>query len=301
MSPRQERLGLLSAGACALNGAFVPAVAKLTTSAADPFFVALATTLFGAFASVALLAARGRLGELFEARRCLALLAVGTLGTAFAFVLFYAGASRASAIETVLCLQIEPAYSLLLAWLALGHRPTPRRIAATALLLLGIALAVGARGVQASPGVWLLLITPICWQLSHLVVLRRLIGVTPEILTGARYLFGGSVLGLLWLLSGGPAKLPEATLLLAQLPLLAVQGILLSYVGTLLWYGAVTRLDLARATAVVVPSVPLLSLVASFLILGESPSLAQWGGLLLVAGGVLAFVTGPDAATRASA
>jgi drug/metabolite transporter (DMT)-like permease len=76
--------------------------------------------------------------------------------------------------------------------------------------------------------------------------------------------------------------------------------VILSYVGTLLWYGAITRLDLARATAIVVPSIPLLSLAASFVILRETPSAQQWAGLALVAIGVFSFVTAPDIG-RASA
>jgi drug/metabolite transporter (DMT)-like permease len=77
--------------------------------------------------------------------------------------------------------------------------------------------------------------------------------------------------------------------------LLALQGIGLSYLGTMLWYLTIARLDLARATAIVVPSIPLLSLVASFFVVGEVPTLRQAVGMLLTAGGVLAFVTAPHA------
>ena len=66
-------------------------------------------------------------------------------------------------------------------------------------------------------------------------------------------------------------------------------------VGTLLWYQTISRLDLGRATAIVVPSIPVLSLGASFLVLGEVATPRQWLGLLLTAGGVLAMVTGPAA------
>ena len=294
MSHQQERIGLLCAALCAINGAFVPAVAKLTTGRGDPFFVAMATTLFaGAFALV-MLTWRSELGSLVRGGGGPRLFVVGTLGTAAAFLLFFWGARRTSAIETVLCLQTEPAYSLLLAWAFLGHRPTARRVVAIGVLLAGIALAVGGR-VSASAGVWALLITPLCWQVSHLVVLRGLPGVSPHVLTGARYVYGGGVLAALWVL-GGWRSAPAYTGSLAELlPLLALQGVILSYVGTLLWYQAITRLDLARSTAIVVPSIPLLSLGASFLLLGEIPSARQWAGLLLTAAGVFAFVTAPHA------
>jgi len=297
VTPQQERIGLLSAAVCALNGAFVPAVAKLTTSRGEPLFVAAATSVFAGMCAAAVLSVRGELRVLARPTVGPRLVAVAALGTAAAFFLFFLGASRASAIDAVLCLQIEPAYALLLAWLVLGHRPTLRRIGAIATLLVGIALAMGAHGVSGSPGMWILLVTPLCWQASHLIVLRGLVGITPSILTGARYIHGGLLLALGWLISGGVTRLPATDVVLGQLPWLAVQGVVLSYAGTLLWYGAITRLDLARTTAIVVPSVPLLSLGASFLILGEVPSGLQWVGLALTAGGVLAFITAPHAAS----
>ncbi|HVO22250.1 MAG TPA: DMT family transporter [Candidatus Margulisiibacteriota bacterium] len=297
MPRTQERLGLLFAALCAANGAFVPAFAKLTTERADPFFVAAATTLFAGVFAALVLGLRGDLEFLVGRGTGPRLFIVGTLGTACAFLLFFYGAQRTTAIEAVLCLQIEPAYSLVLSWMFLGHRPTPRRVAAIGVLLAGITLAVGGRGVSPSAGVWALLITPLCWQASHLVVLRRLTGVSPHVLTGARYVDGGLVLAIAWLARGGVAALPEPAQLRLLLPLLALQGIILSYVGTLLWYQAITRLDLARSTAIVVPSIPLLSLGASFLLLGEVPTAYQWAGLLLTAAGVCAFVTAPQMMT----
>ncbi|MBI3783836.1 MAG: DMT family transporter [Deltaproteobacteria bacterium] len=300
MRHEHERTGLLFAALCALNGAFVPAVAKLTTNRAEPFFVATSAALFAGIAAAVVLAYRGQLAALIARPNATGLFVVGALGTAGAFTMFFWGAQRASAIETVVCLQSEPAYSLLLAWLFLGHAPTPRRMAATAALLIGIVLAVGGR-VALSPGVLVLLGAPLCWQLSHLIVLLHLDGVPALVITGGRYVYGGVLLSAIWLLRGGLADLPPTPDLIRLLPLLATQGIILSYAGTLVWYLAVLRLDLARTTAIVVPSIPLLSLVASFLLLGEIPTLQQWIGLLFAASGVAAFVAAPAADKRPAA
>lgn len=274
-----------------LVGAFFPAFAKLTTGRADALFVATATTVFGGLAALVLLAVRGQLAELARRRTAPRLLLVGALGTSAAYFLFFEGAKRTSAIDAVLCLQAESAYALVLARIFLGHPITLRRLGAVLLLVAGIALAVQTTGFETSFGVALLLLTPLCWQISHLVVLRGLTGVSPQVLTGARYVFGGALLVLIWLARGGalpdPATLPEL------LPALALQGVVLSFIGTMLWYETITRLDLARSTAIVVPSIPLLSIGASFLLLGEVASARQWGGLALIAGGVLAFVTSP--------
>jgi probable blue pigment (indigoidine) exporter len=302
VSRAEERAGLVFAGLCAANGAFVPAVAKLTTDRADPLFVAAATTFCAGATALVVLAVRREFALLVHPRIGPRLLAVGALGTGAAFWFFFQGARRASAIETVLCLQIEPAYSLAAAWIVLGERPTARRLGAIALLLVGIALALGVGGAVAPAGVWLLLATPLCWQLSHLIVLRALRGVPPAVLTGARYVYGGAVLGLAWALGGATIGLVPGGSLPALLPALVVQGVVLSYVGTIMWYEAIARLDLARTTAIVVPSIPLLSLVATFVLLGERPTLPQSFGVMLTAIGVLGFVTAPHAiATRTRA
>jgi drug/metabolite transporter (DMT)-like permease len=185
-------------------------------------------------------------------------------------------------------------YSLVLARAFLGHPLTTRRVGAALLLLAGIALAIGSAELE---GEWLgyalLLATPLCWQVSHLIAVRGLAGVRPRVLTGARYVYGGVLLVLVWLLGGGPARLPDPAALTSLLPLLALQGIVLSFVGTMLWYQTIERLDLARSTAIIVPSIPLLSIGASFVLLGEVASGRQWAGLALIGVGVMAFVTAP--------
>ena len=123
--------------------------------------------------------------------------------------------------------------------------------------------------------------------------------ISPPALTGARYIYGGLLLSLFFavrhVVSPGSEQLPDSRSLPHLLPLLALQGVILSYVGTNLWYQAITRLDLARTTAIVVPSIPLLSFGASFLLLGEVATPTQWAGLALTATGVLSFVTAPHA------
>jgi len=292
---RQERIGLLFAALCALNGAFVPAVAKLTTAHSDAVFVATVTTVVAGVCALLVLVALGEVAALWARGQRRALLGIGTLGTAVTFLLFFEGARRSSAVETALCLQIEPVYSLFLARLFLGHPLTPRRLAAVLAIVAGIALALNPAGFSHWIGNALLLVTPLGWQISHLIVLRGLPSVQPRTLTAARYVYGGAVLALLWFATGGVARLPATPELLRMLPVLVLQGAVLSFVGTLVWYGAIARLDLARCTAIVVPSVPLLSLGASWLLLGEVASTRQWVGLLLTACGVVAFVTAPHA------
>jgi drug/metabolite transporter (DMT)-like permease len=256
-------------------------------------FVAAASNFFAALGAALVLGSRRELPLLWRQPCGPRLLVVGALGTAAAHLLFYLGASRTTAIETTLCLQSEPVYALLLTRLFLGHALSRRRVLATGLLIGGIALAIGTSGFGTSTGVWLLLITPLCWQLSHLVVLRGLIGVRPLVLTGARYVYGGALLVGAWCVVRGGVLGLDAAQLLRLVPLLVLQGCVLGYGGTLFWYSAITRLDLTRVTAIVVPAIPLLSFGASFVLLGEVATARQWLGLLLTAAGISAFVTAP--------
>jgi drug/metabolite transporter (DMT)-like permease len=283
------------AGLCALNGAFVAPVARLTTERGDPLFVAAATAVFAALAALVVQAARGQLGALARGRDARLLVVLGGLGTTVPSLLFFAGTARTSAIDAVLCLQIEPVYSLLLAWLVLGHRLTARRAASVLVLLAGVALAVVGQHSVDPLGIGLLLATPLAWQVSHLLVLRRLSHVPPEVLTAARYVWGGIVLAGAAAALAGRGLVPEPASLRAQLPVLLIQGVVLSYVGTSLWYQAIARLDLARCTAIVVPAIPLLSLAASAALVGEVPTGRQLAGMLLAAVGVLSFVLAPHA------
>jgi drug/metabolite transporter (DMT)-like permease len=287
---REERTGLVFASLCAGLGAFTAPIAKLGTGLAGASFVAAFATLCGGAFALAQLAWRGELSLLVRRDLAPGLLGVSFLGTGVAFLLFFEGSQRASAIETALCVQSEPAFSLGLAWLALGHTPTPARVLATAAILAGIGISVGLEHASGSPGVWLLLATPLAWQLSHLVVFRRLAGVPPHVITAARYVYGGLFLLVAWLARGGAAHLPPPESWPRLALVLPLQGFVLGWCGTFTWYNAIARLDLARATAIVVPSVPLLSFGATFLVLGEVASPREWLGLAITAAGVIAFV-----------
>ncbi len=287
---REERLGLVYAALCAGLGAFTAPISKLSTSLADASFVAAFATLCGGAFACLHLGRRGELGLLLRRDTGPGLLGLAFLGTGVAFLLFFEGSQRTTAIEATLCLQSEPAFSLILAWIALGHTPTPARVLATLAILGGIAIAIGLDQARGSVGVWLLLSTPLVWQLSHLIVLKPLRNTPPQVLTAARYLYGGAMLFAYWIARGGLERLPSAESWHTLALTLPLQGVMLGWAGTFTWYNAIARLDLARATAIVVPSVPILSFGASFLVLGEIASPREWLGLAITAAGVAVFV-----------
>jgi drug/metabolite transporter (DMT)-like permease len=296
MDRRTDASGLAFAAYCVVNSSFVPAVAKLTTSHADGLTIALFTSAFAALVSLGLLVVQGKLRLLLRDFGWLVL--IGTLGTAVAFLLYYSGARRVTAVETALCVQTEPIYSLIGTRFVLGYPTAKRRIAAVTAIAAGIALAIGMAPTSPLLGLGFLLATPLAWQMSHWVALKRLPVFDPQQLSGARYVYGSLALGAAWLALDGPAALPPRSDLGSFLPIVALQGAVLSFGGTLAWYAAVKRLDLPRATAIVVPSAPILSLFVSYLVLGEHVSVREVCGFLLAAAGVLTFALNPSVVRR---
>ena len=296
MQRRTDTAGLAFAAYCVVNSSFVPAVAKLTTSHADGLTIALFTSAFASVVCLVFLVAQGKLGLLLRDFGWLVL--IGTLGTAVAFLLFYSGAQRVTAAETALCVQTEPIYSLIGTHWVLGYPTSKRRIAAVTAIAAGIALAIGTAPTSPLLGLGFLLATPLAWQMSHWIALKRLQTFDPLQLSGARYVYGSLGLLAAWLAVDGPAALPARSDLGSFLPVVALQGAVLSFGGTLAWYAAVKRLDLTRATAIVVPSAPILSLFVSYAVLGEQVSVREVCGFLLAAAGVLVFALNPSVTTR---
>lgn len=294
MSRRVELAGLALAAYCVVNSALVPTAAKLTTAAGSGLTIAVFTSVFAGLLALGLLVVRGELALLHPRRDLATLVAIGTLGTALALFLYYSGAKRVSAIETALCVQTEPIYSLLGTRFVLGYHTPKRRIFAVAAIAAGIAIAIGTRPVSGWLGLGLLLATPLAWQTSHWIALRRLAEFVPMQLAAARYVYGSLVLLALWLVVDGPGAVPPRAELAGFLPGVALQGMVLLFGGTLAWYAAVKRLDLTRATAIVVPSAPIVSLFVSYLVLGEQPSVRQVAGFALTAAGVLTFALNPS-------
>ena len=293
---RSDASGLAFAAYCVVNTAFVPAVAKLTTQQADGLTIALFTSAFAALVSVGLLVAQGKLRLLLRDFGWLVL--IGTLGTALAFLLYYSGAKRVTAVETALCVQTEPIYSLVGTRFVLGYPTAKRRIAAVVAIAAGIALAIGTAPTSPLLGLGLLLATPLAWQMSHWIALKRLPVFDPLQLAGARYVYGSLALLAVWLPLEGPSAVWPRSDFGSFLPIVALQGALLSFGGTLAWYAAVKRLDLPRTTAIVVPSAPILSLFVSYLVLGEHVSVREACGFLLAAAGVLTFALNPSVVPR---
>ena len=176
-------------------------------------------------------------------------------------------------------------YSMLLcAWL-LREPLTLKQGAASALVIGGTGLIM--LNDLSSPrwrGDLMILLTPWMYQVSHIISKRLPPGLDPLFVACGRVVFGiiALVPWVLWDVWGGArwSWQPEA------LAWLALQGVTMSCLNFILWYMAILRMDLAKATTIML-SYPALTVLFSWALGAEAIHGVQIAGLALTLGGAL--------------
>ncbi len=291
---RAFRIGLALAIANTIIGASQPGLTRWGAVNLDPLLFCTGAVVVAAVCSAIAMTRQHELAILFAPQfrtRMFAMSMVGTVATSLTLTF---GLTRIDAIAGTILLQTEPVYSLILATILVGERPSWRQLLATATILLGIGSVFGAGG-EFSP-LWaaaLVLCTPLFWQASHVIGLKMMPPLAPVTVTAGRMIYAAFVL-LAMLLLWRPHTLSQ----LSSIPALAVifaSGFFIYFLSSLTWYGAISRLSLAWTTALVVPGIPMLSILFAVVFLGESANRREIIGVLIAILGVLALVLGADA------
>jgi len=286
-------VGLAMALVTTIVAALQPVVLRYGAVKTDPLI--FATIAVGAAAVVAagVLGYTGEIRVLMRREYAPRLFVVSMSGTLATALLLIYGLRRIDAVAGVLLLESEPIYSIVLATLFLRERASGRQILATATILGGIGSVFGA-GRAFSPlyAAALVIVTPLFWQISHVLALRLMPPLRPLCVAGARYIYSALVLMVIVLVvHRGAVPDLEPQVLLAG----CFTGAVVYFVGSLTWYGAISRLSLAWTTALVIPGVPILSMVFAIVFLGERPGFREVAGVLIAIVGVALLVTGIDA------
>src|SRR5262245_57674631 len=280
---RTEKAGLWFASAEIMAVGLVPAFSKFAVSRVDPLLYSALAVCVAAVVSTGLAAWRGELAQLVDRRLVPWLVPISLLGTTATTLLLFIGSRLTDGVSSALLLQSEPVYSLALTGLVWRRPASRRQLAGTVLILLGIVLVLYDGTFRIGLGGALILLAPLGWQISHVLALRVMPPMSPYALTAARYLYGGAGLVLTQALFG---TVSLRTVNGTALAMAAFHGIVLFFFGTLLWYETIRRLDLSRATAIVTPCEPIMSLVLVWLLLRTLPNVYQAAGLLLLAPGM---------------
>jgi drug/metabolite transporter (DMT)-like permease len=291
---RAFTIGVTLALTNTIIGAGQPALTRWGATNLDPLLFCTGAVVIAALFCVVLMYSRGELKLVFGRAFRLQLAMMSATGTMATSLLLTFGMTRINAIGATILLQSEPIYSLLLAIIVVRERPSNRQLLATATILLGIG-SVYATGGAFTPA-WaalLVLITPLLWQTSHVMGLSMMPPLSPLAVTSGRMIYAALGLGTLLILAR-PATLPELANV-STLAIIVVTGFFIYFLSALTWYGAISRLSLAWTTALVVPAIPLLSILFAVVFLGERATVWEILGVLIAIAGVLALVLGADA------
>ncbi|MGO9264651.1 MAG: DMT family transporter [Candidatus Binataceae bacterium] len=287
-------VGLAMAVATTVIAALQPVVMRYGALKADPLFFSTVAMVAAALSAALVAGWNGEFVRIFArpyAPRLFALSLTGSLATSL--LLIY-GLHQIDAVAAVILLESEPVYSLILATMFLRERPSVRQLLATATILAGIGSVFGAgRAFSPFTAAALVFVTPLFWQISHVISLGVMPPLRPLCVTSARYVYAALVLVVVALIvdRGAFGELGNRDVMLAA----GFTGAFVYFAGSLTWYGAISRLSLTWTTAFVIPGVPLLSFAFAIIFLGERPNLREYIGISVAILGVAALVTGADA------
>src|SRR5271156_333601 len=279
---------------CIINtiiGAGQPVITRWGAVHLDPLLFCTGAVVFATLCTIPVLQFTGELRLIFDPRYRGRLFMVAITGSVMTSLTLTYGLPRIGAVAGVLLLQTEPVYSLVLSTIFVGERPSMRQMLATATVLVGIG-SVFAGGGSFSP-LWataIIFTTPLFWQASHVMGLKLMPPLTPTSMTGGRFFYASIVMSAMLIVvrRDSIVQLTEPT----SLGVIVVTGFFIYFLSGLTWYGAINRLSLAWTTALVVPGIPILSILFAVMFLGERATTREVVGILISVSGVLALVLG---------
>lgn len=177
------------------------------------------------------------------------LLAVGIIGGAVPFVLFFEGLARASSVQAAFIHKTLVVWVALLAVPLLGERLSGLHLAAIGLLVGGEAVMAGVDSIAIGTGEMMIFAATLLWAIE-VVIAKTLLRDLSSSLVGAARMGVGAVALVAWaLVSGGAAGL--SSLPAAAWGWIALTGLALTaYVAT--WYLALSKAQAVDVTAVLV-------------------------------------------------
>jgi drug/metabolite transporter (DMT)-like permease len=198
-----------------------------------------------------------------------------------AFTVFGSFAQLTAATSRVTILAYTmPIWAVLMAWGLLGERPTRTQTGALALCATGLAILIYPLAeTKIQPGIWLALLTSICWAAGTVYLKWAQIKADPMAIASwqVTIAFFATLACLLIFEGGFHFGAAHAKALLAT----ASTGVLANGVAYGLWFSIVRRLTAGTASLGVLGS-PVIGVISSMLILGERPTAADFVGFALI-------------------
>jgi len=276
---------------CLIWGVTWP-VMKIALNEIPPLSMRASSAGFAAVTMIAICAVNRRSFHIPTARAAAHIFVMSLLNIV-GFSLLSAFAQTATATSRVAILVYTlPIWTVLLAWLTLGERPSRAQAIAILLCIAGLAILIYPLAATGLPlGALFAVAAGLSWAAGTVYVKWAQVEIDPLGATSWQLTISFVVIAACLLLFEGSFDLgtADAGALLA----VAFTGIVGSATAYSIWFEIVRRLPAATASLGVL-SVPVLGVVASILILGERPSAADLIGFAFIfAASACVVLSGP--------
>jgi drug/metabolite transporter (DMT)-like permease len=270
---RQETKGVLFALVnAALYGIF-PVVVNRGSRHLSPMTFAAVSTLLAAFGSFVYTALKGNLYELRKKEAYSSLLMVTLCIVVIPYVLLFIGSGRTSGINTSFLLLSEIVFTLMFTPL-IGEKTTFGKLIGATGVLVGAGLILYNGKFRLNLGDILVVLSTVTFPIGNFYAKRVLFRVSPSNILLVRFSLGGLFMLSLAMLMEAPSR----TMILGEWPLLLFTGLVLLGAGKIVWYEALSRLDISKAISLGM-TFPLFSLAVLIGVFRERVSSYQWIGI----------------------
>lgn len=277
----KKTIGVLAILGAGLMWSLEPVFAKLAYAQADFVQVSAMRAVFASLIALAYaLACRGNFRVGGKKLGAVAYLAFA--GTLVADLLYFFALTTVPVVNAVLIAHMQPVFVILIGFFMLKTEILTRYDYAGIILMILAGLMVTTATIDnllglrlGSAGDFYLLVATLAWSTTAMVAGRYLKGVNAGIIGFYRFLIASVALGAFLLLTS-TAIVPGVFQILT--------GVVVG-AGTVLYYEGLERIKVAQASALEISSVFFAAIIA-FLVLGESTTLMQAGGIVVLFGGV---------------
>jgi drug/metabolite transporter (DMT)-like permease len=283
---KREREGVILVIICVFIHGAHPILGKYGVSLVSPLFFASLTNLIAAAGLILIiLLKKESLVILIKKRFFILLFLIGFFGTTLSNIMFFYGVRLTSGINSAILLQVEPIYSLIIGYLLLKERVSTRQIISTLLIIFGTLMVIYQGTSRMNWGDILILLTPLCYQVGHFFSKQLLneTEISPLFIATGRTFYGGLILLILNQFTGS-----HEFNILIQPDILAIfifYGIVVYALSYLTFYGAIKRINLSKASAII-SVYPAISIILARFILKEVPDFYQLGGFFIIMLGI---------------
>ncbi|HVK55645.1 MAG TPA: DMT family transporter [Burkholderiales bacterium] len=221
-------------------------------------------------------------------RNALPLLAMSSIGVfGFNVALFY-GLRTTSSVNAALIMAFNPTLVVVLSALLNREQVSYRQMLGLLLGLSGVAVVVSKGSWHAltalsfSFGDLLVLLGSLCWAIYSVIPKRFVSGISSTQVAGSTVVGGAMIMAMFAAFATSDFLAPPSTSIMAAILFMALFGSVLAY----LWWNQGVQEIGAAGVAVFINLVPIFATLIG-LLRGQSISMAQIGGALLVIAGVM--------------